>query len=330
MNGGAERNHDISRRTVLAAVGGSVAAGLAGCSGDGGSNGNGGGDGTDDGDGGADGGDGGTDGGDGGDGATGGLNIPGIESVTVAGGNITVRRSEESDVDGVRLYGPDNQQMKRGGASFNNIQRETNYSISKRSVVDTENYAGWPSGTYTLEAYAAGGSQVGTGPITLERSFEVVGAEIGTRATHGTFVRFEIRNTGDLPVGFNRIRVLESTAIEGYTELGGGSSDGVVLSSDEIEIRGSPINPGNAGTVHGSVEFTYVSRKMEEEGLDETPSIPPCDDWEVERTYELLGSAGTAKTVNVTARVGGSAENVRGTAFKCGTVELLDYNTADG
>jgi hypothetical protein len=326
MNGGAERNHDISRRTVLAAVGGSVATGLAGCSGDGGSNGNGGGVGTDDG--GPNGGDGAT----GGDGTTGGLNIPGIESVTVAGGNITVRRSEESDVDGVRLYGPDNQQMKRGGASFNNIQREINYSISKRSVVDTENYAGWPSGTYTLEAYAAGGSQVGTGSITMERSFEVVGAEIGTRTGHGTFVRFEIRNTGDLPVGFNRIRVLESTAIEGYTALGGGSSDGVVLSSDEIEIRGSPINPGNTGTVHGSVEFTYVNRKMEEEGYEpfETPSIPPCDGWEVERTYELVGAAGTAKTVNVTASVGGAAENVRGTAFKCGTVELLDYNTADG
>ncbi|MEF8826500.1 MAG: hypothetical protein V5A27_09220, partial [Halapricum sp.] len=243
---------------------------LAGCSGDGGSNGNGGDDGTDDGNGGT----------DGGDGGTGSVNIPGLESVTVAGGNITVRRAEDSEVDGVRLYGPDNEQMGRG-TSFNNVQREINYSISSRSQLSSSgNYGSWPSGTYTLEAVGEGGSQIGTAPLTLEREFEVVGASIGSRTGDGTFVVFEIENTGDLPVNFDRVRVLESSEVEGYRALDGSSEDEDVVMSEGY--RGSAVKPGRTGTVRGRVEFTYVNRDFEEGGKEafETPPVPPCDDWE--------------------------------------------------
>lgn len=285
-----------TRRTLLASVGGAGLIGLAGCADDGGGNGSDGGSPSGSGSGSGDDGN----GAGGGSSDSSGAQVQGLESVTLNGKNLTVRRVEDSNVAGIRLYDPNDKAVVMGdeqvvsgvtGGDFNN-QREIELRL-REGIGAAE----WPAGEWTIETYAQGGSTIDSGSITITREFDVTDARYqspGGDAKGDDRLLFEIESTGDLPVRIQSIAVLETTNAERFQSP--------TPTAEGRDIRGPPgLNPrlvwtGEPKEVYIGGEFTFMS--------DGNLADSPCAGMRLERTYELTAKTGESASADVTLEFG--------------------------
>lgn len=286
-------NH--TRRAYLASVVGAGLVGLAGCTGDGGTGGGNGSDGGSSGGSGSGSGDvsGGSGGGSGG---SSGADVQGLESVNMSGKTLTVRRVEDSDVNGVRLYDPNNEQVIGGG--FNTVQREIELNLGRSGT----GAASRPAGEWTIETYAKGGSTIDTGPITFTREFAVTGATYqspGGDAKGDEKLLLAVESTGDLPVRVTSIAVLETTNAERLARP--------TPTAEGLDVRGPPaadptlVWTGQTKEVYIGGEFTFMS--------DGDLPDSPCAGTRLERTYELTAKTGESATVDVALEFGEGVQN---------------------
>lgn len=297
-----------TRRTLLASVVGTGLIGLAGCTGDGDTSEGNASDGGSSGGSGSDGGD-----GDGGSPGSSEAQVQGLESVNLSGKTLTVRRVEDSNVDGVRLYDPNNKQVIEGG--FNTVQRDIELDLSRSGT----GAAGRPAGEWTIETYAQGGSTIDTGPITFTREFVVTGATYqspGGDAKGDEKLLFEVESTGDLPVRIKSIAVQETTNAERLARP--------TPTAEGIDIKGPPATdftlvwPGQAKKMYIQGEFTFMSNG----DLDS-----PCAGTRLERTYELTTKTGESVTVDVALEFGEGVQNDAMTdQYWCTNGEVAEFS----
>lgn len=326
-----ERSLGLSRRSLLATLGAGVSVGMAGCGDGGGSGGSTGDDSADDGSGG-DGGAGGT--GDGGDsgGGTGiqdptEVDIQGIE-VTKTRGRFTVGLPSDSNVNNIRLFGPDGEQL------LNDTRIYTERTLFPRGA----NLGSLPEGTYRLEAVQKqvdSETVVDSASLNLQRSFEIAEArfEAGNMPSE-KYVAFDVRNTGQLPVNFEYVRVLTASEVEGYEQIPEQESmpesepDDLVLST---RATMGPSHSGQTTTYHGEYEFLFRNVTQHENFEEyETPPEPPCADWTIDRRYELVGTGDYSRRVDVTISITGGAGNPRKADYGCGEGEVVEFSPVSG
>jgi hypothetical protein len=244
----------------------------------------------------------------------------GLEIVEGENGRLVFSKTGDSAVYGVRLQTPDGDQLydrpiQDGSALFQGTG---------------SNAAGSPSGEWSLETVDSEGNVLDSGTLSLERSFEVTGAEYeAAGGGSGYYVAFSVENTGDLPIAFRVVRVRSASPIEGYVQVQEadvpeGEPDDVVLSS-RIE-RATAIPRGATSTVHGSFEFVFRNEAQASDADSyETPPEPPCADWTVERTYELVGAGDYAATADVTVSLTGGVDNLA-PEYRCRSGEVVEFS----
>jgi hypothetical protein len=220
-----------------------------------------------------------------------GSTIPGVESVTVGGGNVTVRRAEDADLFGAELYNPNDELT--GEARFNSVEREINVPV------------GQTTGEYTLVVYE-NGEEAGRRTLTLTRSFEITDGLIDDEEG---LLMFRVRNTGDVIFSPEQIELIQSMGAEGFEH-----KHTVTDSLSGVHRPGET----RAYGVGGSLDFVKT---------DSDSSGSACD-WRLDMQYEVTVTGGTSATANITVEFGGEyrEETLGGEeTYMCQKAEVVEF-----
>jgi hypothetical protein len=217
--------------------------------------------------------------------------IPGVDSVSVGGGNVTVRRADDAELFGAELYNPDDELT--GEARFNSVEREIDVPV------------GQTVGEYTLVVYEDG-EEAGRRTLTLTRSFEITDGVIDD--AEGVLM-FRVRNTGDVIFSPEQIELLQSMGAEGFEH-----KHTVTDSLSGVHRPGTT----RAYGVGGSLDFVKT---------DSESSGSACD-WRLDMQYEITVTGGTSTTAHVTVEFGGEyrKETLGGEeTYMCQSAEVVEF-----
>ncbi len=245
-----------------------------------------------------------------------GASIEGIESVTVSEGTLIVRRTEGSEVDEVRLFDPNDEQLSghRGAADFNDVEREVSIPLGTSQ-----------EGEYTMVAYTGTNNEVGRETLTLTRSFEVVDATYLSRVDWGPAVAFDVRATGDLPLSVTRIEVLESSGafgdVDGVIPIRTAREGQEVWA--ETELDAERISNDDL-TVSGGMKWYWMNGGLRLAKERDTTPPDSCGGWTLQRRYELTVTGGESAVVDLNLDFSGSFHGTEGVQshFVCETGEV--------